>query len=124
MELKGTKTQHSGHMGQTELMVEIYFKNFVCTYVRQGGYALGVNETEFLLHIDHEKIKTDSQAYLSFKEPKVADPLPTDITHDLIAQLVKESAAGSQALAHQETQMSALLPVFEKLLTRKGRHQN
>ena len=97
-----------------------------CVYTRKARglcTRLAVSETESLLHIDYEKIKADSQAYLSFMEPNVTHTLPTDITCDLIEQLIKANAAGRQALARQETQLNALLSGFEKLLTGKSEEE-
>ena len=77
--------------------------------------TLRVSETEFLLHIDHEKIKNDSKAYLAFNTDTSGN-IPTDITRGLIEKLISENAAGRAAIERQEAQMNTLLEGFGKLV--------
>ena len=90
-----------------------------CVYTREARLlcaTLAVSENEFILHLDHEKIKNDSRDYLALNDQKDIDTLPTDITRDLIEKLIAENAASRESQVRQETQMNALLAGFEKLL--------
>ena len=86
-----------------------------CVYSRAAKdlcVGLGVSETEFLLHIDLEKISSDSKLYLLNPEPETEE-----ISQDLIRKLVSENIANREQFARQGEQMDTLVAALEKLLT-------
>ena len=85
-----------------------------CVYAREAKTlcaTLGVSEEDFLLHLDLEKARADSEAYLKDNEGEV----PVPITSELIQQLVADNIAQRDAITRQDKKLDSILSTFQNL---------
>ena len=86
-----------------------------CIYTREAKKlcsTLGVSEDEFALHIDLDKVRTDSHEYI---KDNITSDLPV-VSDEMVQRLIADNIAQREALARQDEKFDKFISCFEKLV--------